>query len=70
MNTGQYTELINQLKTLNQQLNEIRLAVARIDGRLKEASKNPNVIVINGDAPPDDLRRELMDLFRSVGNGS
>lgn len=80
MNTGQYTEVINQMRENNKQLREqnkllgelikqlkqigeIRLAVNRIDGRLKEQS----IIVINGGANPEDIRADVERMMKEYG---
>lgn len=36
MNEGMYKAMMSELRLLNESLNEVRLAVNRIDGRLKE----------------------------------
>jgi hypothetical protein len=84
MNTGQYSEVVNQMRETNKQLreqnkrlleilkelkrlNEIRLAVNRIDDRLRESPSQPAIIVVNGGAGPEAIREDVERLLKEYG---
>lgn len=62
MNEGQFQALWSELKRMNGQLDEIRRAANRVDGRLKDAQ--PPIIIVDGDASPEQIRDGIHEVLQ------
>lgn len=59
MNQAQHNDMKAGFEDLGNTLNEIRLAVNRIDTRLRDSMRLPPVIVVNADGDPEQVRAEV-----------
>ena len=66
MNTAQHNDMKAGFKALGETLNEIRLAVNRIDGRLRDASKIPPVIVVSADADVQEIEEKIQAIIEGA----
>jgi hypothetical protein len=51
-------------RALSEALNEIRLAVNRIDGRLRDTANLPPVIVVSADADVEEIEAKIQEIVK------